>query len=85
MNSKEFIQAIENKDVLVYWRQDGIITKKICSQKTGKGYRLNDFEIGLFIVFDDVKKYGNGENGEIGLYLMDRLCGLVEPDKWVIA
>lgn len=82
MNSKEFIQAIENKNVLVYWRQDGIITKKICSQKTGKGYRLNDFEIGLFIVFDGVKEY---ENGEIGLYLNDRLCGLLESDKWVIA
>lgn len=82
MNSKEFIQAIENKDVLVYWRQDGIITKKISSQYTGKGYKFNDFEIGLFIVFDGVKEYGVGE---IGLYHKDRLCGILEPDKWVIA
>lgn len=82
MNSKEFIQAIENKDVLVYWRADGIITKKICAQKTGEVCAFHDFEIGFFILFDEVKMYGEGE---IGLYFKGILCGIMEPDKWVIA
>lgn len=82
MNSKEFIQAIEDKKVLVYWRNDGIITKKICSQKTGKGYTFHDFEIGLFIVLDDVKKHGESE---IAFFHQGIMCGIMEPDKWVIA
>jgi hypothetical protein len=81
MNSKEFIQAIENKDVLVYKNGDQIM-KKIYSQKTGKGYCFHDFEIGLFIIFDDVKKNGKTE---IGLYLKDAMCGIMDPDSWVIA
>ena len=82
MNSEGFIQALENKDVLLYWNESGLITKKIRSQKTGKGYTFHDFEIGLFILFDEVKI---NESGEIGLYLMDRMCGIIESDKWVIA
>lgn len=81
MNSEGFIQAIENKDVLIFRNEYDLITKKIKSQKTGKGYTYHDFEIGLFIVFDEVKN----KNGEIGLYLMDRMCGILEPDNWVIA
>ena len=82
MNSKDFIQAIKNGGVLVN-RNGETIEKKIYKQKTGSGFIFNDFTIGFFICFDDVKEYGKG--GEIAIYNKDIICGIMRPDSWVIA
>ena len=80
MNSKEFIQAIENKDVLVN-KNGEMITKKIYCQKYSDNYIFCDYTIGFFCVFDKVEE---GEDG-VKLYLGGLICGEMSPDSCVIA
>ena len=80
MNSKEFIQAIENDDVLVN-RNGEMITKKIYRQKYSDKYIFCDYTIGFFCVFDMVEE---GKAGVV-LHLEGLICGEMSPESWVIA
>ena len=80
MNSKEFIQAIEDKKVLVN-RNGEMITKKIYCQKFSDSYIFCDYTIGFFCVFDQVEE----KDEAIRLYLKGLICGEMSPDSWVIA
>ena len=80
MNSKEFIQAIKDKKVLVN-RNGEMITKKIYCQKFSDSYIFCDYTIGFFCVFDQVEEKDEG----IRLYLKGLICGEMSPESWVIA
>ena len=81
MNSKEFIQAIEDKKVLVN-KNGELIEKKIYCQKLSDSYIFCDYTIAFFCVFDEVRER---PDDNIALYLKGYICGEMSPESWVIA